>query len=48
MQSIQLILVLIVFGFALGYLIQKFIWKPSFLKGKKASKNCGDDNCGCH
>lgn len=45
MELLQTIIVLIIFTFALGYLITKFIWAPSFLK--KKNDNCGSGNCGC-
>ncbi|KAB1156987.1 FeoB-associated Cys-rich membrane protein [Flavobacterium luteum] len=41
-MSFQEIVVFIIVGFALAYLIRKFIWKP------KSNKNCGNDDCGCH
>ncbi len=47
MELIQEILVLITFLFALGYIITKFIWKPSFLSGKKKAGSCGVSDCGC-
>ncbi|WP_308991603.1 FeoB-associated Cys-rich membrane protein [Mariniflexile litorale] len=41
---IQNILVFIAIGFALIFLIKKFIWKKPASK-----KSCGgDDGCGCH
>ncbi|MAW96134.1 MULTISPECIES: FeoB-associated Cys-rich membrane protein [unclassified Leeuwenhoekiella] len=45
---LQNIVVLLIFLIAVGYLITKFIWKPSFLGGKSNGKSCGSDNCGCH
>jgi|TARA_R110002051_G_scaffold170475_1_gene241097 hypothetical protein len=47
MEQVQNILVLIIFGAALGYLVTKFIWKPAFLK-KKSKGDCGSGSCGCH
>ncbi|MFV8225249.1 hypothetical protein [Christiangramia aquimixticola] len=44
---IQEILVFITFLMALGYIITKFVWKPSFAGKKKDSKACGISNCGC-
>jgi glycopeptide antibiotics resistance protein len=41
---IQNILVFITLGFALTYIMRRFIWKPK----KKTSKACGNDDCGCH
>ncbi|PYE83203.1 attachment p12 family protein [Winogradskyella epiphytica] len=42
---IQNILVFAALGFALLFLIRKFIWSPK----KKSTKACGgDDGCGCH
>ena len=49
MQLFQEIIVFVVFAFAVGYMITKFIWKPGFLKkGKSSGKNCGGSDCGCH
>ncbi|WP_200831878.1 hypothetical protein [Aquimarina sp. AU474] len=47
---IQNILVILVVAVALGFLIKKFVWKPSSITiGKKKSSNsCGDNGCGCH
>jgi len=46
---IQNILVLLVFAVALGFLIKKFFWKPSWFSDKKKTKGgCGDGGCGCH
>lgn len=42
---IQNILVFVTLGFALIFLVRKFIWKPK----KVSAKACGgDDGCGCH
>jgi uncharacterized membrane protein YciS (DUF1049 family) len=49
MITLQEILVLITFLFAVGFIITKFIWKPAFFKQKKKSdKACGAKDCGCH
>lgn len=49
MELLQEILVFITFIIAVGYMITKFIWKPAFLKAKKAEdKACGVSDCGCH
>jgi hypothetical protein len=48
METLQNIIVLLIFLAAVGYLITKFIWKPAFLGGKSNSKGCGEDDCGCH
>ena len=46
---IQNILVVLIFVLAVGFLIKKFFWKPSFSPAKKKStKSCGDSGCGCH
>ncbi|WP_170864645.1 hypothetical protein [Aquimarina spongiae] len=46
---IQNILVLLVFAVAVGFLIKKFFWKPSWSSAKKKDKGaCGDGGCGCH
>jgi hypothetical protein len=41
-MDIQEILVFIIFGLAVTFLFRKFLFK------KKAKKNCGPDDCGCH
>ncbi|WP_456441115.1 FeoB-associated Cys-rich membrane protein [Psychroserpens sp.] len=42
---IQNILVFSTLGFALVFLVRKFVWKPK----KVTAKSCGgDDGCGCH
>ncbi|MCC1485222.1 FeoB-associated Cys-rich membrane protein [Winogradskyella immobilis] len=41
---IQTILVVLIIGYATWSIIRKFFWKPK----RKASKNCGNDGCGCH
>jgi len=48
MEILQEILVLITFLIALGYVITRFVWKPSFagLTRKKESA-CGVSGCGC-
>ncbi|MEP0262469.1 FeoB-associated Cys-rich membrane protein [Dokdonia sp.] len=46
MDQIQNIIVLTIFLVAVGYLITKFVWTPSFLK-KKSKGGCGDGKCGC-
>lgn len=49
MEFLQNVLVVITALFAFGYLFQKFVWKPSFLKGKSSKNDCGDSGCGgCH
>ncbi|MGA1225979.1 MAG: FeoB-associated Cys-rich membrane protein [Tamlana sp.] len=41
---IQNILVFAAIGFAIAFLVKKFIWK-----NPKSKKACGgDDGCGCH
>lgn len=47
-MMIQEILTISVFVIAVGYLITKFIWKPSFMRKKKKSNSCGTSDCGCH
>lgn len=51
----QTILVLIIFSFAAGFLLKKFLWDPLFearqtsggtLDGGKTK--CGKKDCGCH
>lgn len=50
MELLQEILVFITFLVASGYLFTKFVWKPSFLGGKKKDTGaCGvvsDCKCG--
>jgi large-conductance mechanosensitive channel len=41
-MNIQEIIAFTILGFAVYYLIRKFIFK------KKSKKNCGTDDCGCH
>jgi len=43
-QTLQTIIILVILGFALGFLVKKFIWSPS---KKKNNNACSDDNCGC-
>ncbi|MBL0684032.1 FeoB-associated Cys-rich membrane protein [Aquimarina mytili] len=46
---IQNILVLLVFAFAIGFLIRKFFLKPSTAGSKKKRlDSCGKSDCGCH
>lgn len=49
MEILQEILVLITFLIALGYMVTRFIWKPSFPGGSKKKDNtaCGVSGCGC-
>ncbi|MDX1542589.1 MAG: hypothetical protein R3214_01485 [Christiangramia sp.] len=47
MEILQEILVFITFLIASGYLVTKFIWKPSILGGKKNTGSCGVSDCGC-
>ncbi|WP_298491269.1 hypothetical protein [uncultured Dokdonia sp.] len=46
MEIFQKIMVLLIFLAAVGYLITKFIYTPSFLK-KKDDNGCGNSSCGC-
>lgn len=51
----QLILVLITFCLAAGYLLKKFVWNPLF-EGRQQTTDtmdggktkCGKNDCGCH
>jgi len=47
---LQNILVLVVFGLAIGFLVKKFVRKPiaSSNPKKNSSKSCGSSDCGCH
>ena len=47
MEILQNILVFITFLVAVGYMISKFVWKPSFVIGKKKNAKCGVSGCGC-
>ncbi|WP_405200215.1 hypothetical protein [Christiangramia sp. LLG6405-1] len=50
MEILQEILVLITFLIALGYVVTRFIWKPSFVGGSKKKDGaaaCGVSGCGC-
>jgi len=40
-MNVQEIIVYIILGFAIAFLVRKFLWK------KKSNKNCGNDDCGC-
>ncbi|MFD2604368.1 FeoB-associated Cys-rich membrane protein [Euzebyella marina] len=44
---IQEIIAFIILGFAVLYLVHKFIYPISFLSGKKKKKACGSTDCGC-
>jgi len=49
MDFLQNILVYIVLTVAVAYLVKKFLLPKSlFASGKKGSKACGEDDCGCH
>ena len=39
----QQIVVFIILGFAVAFLVKKYLFK-----GKKSKKGCGEDDCGCH
>ncbi|WP_343766952.1 hypothetical protein [Gangjinia marincola] len=43
----QTFFVILAFILSIGYLITKFIWKPSFLSAQKDG-DCGSGDCGCH
>ncbi|MBO0320753.1 hypothetical protein J0X14_00480 [Muricauda sp. CAU 1633] len=48
METLQHILVYVTLAVAVGYLVWKFLLPKSLVPGKKkASKSCGQDNCGC-
>jgi len=47
----QIVLVILIFCLAAGYLLKKFIWYPIIeMQQKKKGKTttCGKNNCGCH
>lgn len=46
MELFQNIIVILIFLGAVGFVITKFIWTPSFLK-KKNDSGCGGGSCGC-
>ena len=49
MALLQTLLVYVTLTLAVGYLVKKFLLPKGLLASKKnISKNCGDDNCGCH
>jgi hypothetical protein len=49
MEIAQHIFVYVAVAVALGYLLKKFVLPKSlFSDGKKKSKACGQDDCGCH
>ncbi len=41
-NTLQTIFVIIIVGYAIGFLVKKFLWNP------KKKKSCGNDDCGCH
>ena len=43
MEIFQEILVFITLALAVGFLVKKY-----FFKGKKNTKSCGGNSCGCH
>ncbi|NOY47293.1 hypothetical protein MNBD_BACTEROID02-1119 [hydrothermal vent metagenome] len=43
-NTLQTILVIITVGFAVWFLVRKFVWKPK----KNNNDSCGKDDCGCH
>jgi len=43
-NTLQTILVIIVVGFAIGFLVKKFFWKPK----KHSNDSCSNNDCGCH
>lgn len=48
MAAIQKLLVFVTVGFAVGFLIKKFV-VPFFISGRTKSANgCSEDNCKCH
>ena len=49
MHILQPLLVYIVLAIAVGYLVKKYLLPKSlFADGKKHTKGCGQDDCGCH
>lgn len=51
----QKILVLVIFAFALGFLLKKFVYTPIFETRKQSlgtldggKTKCGNKDCGCH
>nr|WP_299339590.1 hypothetical protein [Allomuricauda sp.] len=49
MDLVQNILAYLILVLAVGYLAWKFILPKSLLGvGKKDTKACGQDDCGCH
>ncbi len=47
MEILQETLVFVTFFLALGYMVTRFIWKPTILKSRKGKKACGISGCGC-
>jgi len=43
-NTFQNILVIITMGFAVWFLVRKFLWKTK----QNNSNSCGKDDCGCH
>lgn len=49
MDIVQHILMYLTLALAIGYLVWKFILPKSLISNKKkASKACGEDECGCN
>lgn len=41
-NTLQTIFVITIVGFAVGFLVKKFLWNP------KNKNSCDNDDCGCH
>jgi hypothetical protein len=49
MLLLQSVLVYLTLAIAIGYLAKRFLLpKRLFVSKKDISKNCGEDDCGCH
>ena len=49
MQTFQSILVYIILAIAVGYMAKKFFLPKTLFTSKKTkTKDCGQDDCGCH
>lgn len=48
MELLQNILVYITVAVAVAYMAKKFLIPKSVFAGKKKTKSCGNDDCGCH
>ena len=48
MAAVQEILVYVALGFAIIFLVGKYLWPKRLISAKKADKSCGEHDCGCN